>query len=284
MGSLVSAQQDPFYRLFARAVQQPDERIDLGRAALLIAQQESPRLDPDRYLRRMDDIARRVRDKTGAEPNPYRQIAALNYVLFTQEGYRGNTDDYYDPRNSFLNEVMDRKAGIPITLCVLYMEVALRSGLALHGVGFPAHFLVKYVGAEEQIILDPFDRGEARSDRDLQRLLDEVYGGKVKLNPRLLGPASKTQILVRMLNNLKAIYLRREQFLKALGVVELLLILEPGNPTEIRDRGLLSLKLECFGQAAADLEAYARMVPEAEDGDQIRGHLVALKKLLRQIH
>lgn len=284
MGSLVSAQQDPFYRLFARAVQQPDERIDLGRAALLIAQQESPRLDPDRYLRRMDDIARRVRDKTGAELNPYRQIAALNYVLFTQEGYRGNTDDYYDPRNSFLNEVMDRKAGIPITLCVLYMEVALRSGLALHGVGFPAHFLVKYVGAEEQIILDPFDRGEARSDRDLQRLLDEVYGGKVKLNPQLLGPASKTQILVRMLNNLKAIYLRREQFLKALGVVELLLILQPGNPTEIRDRGLLSLKLECFGQAAADLEAYARMVPEAEDGDQIRGHLVALKKLLRQIH
>jgi regulator of sirC expression with transglutaminase-like and TPR domain len=231
----------------------------------------------------MDELARSVREKIGAEFNPYRQIAALNYVLFNKEGYRGNTDDYYDPRNSFLNEVMERKAGIPITLCVLYMEVGLRAGITLHGVSFPAHFLVKYVGPKEQIVLDPFDGGEARSDRDLQRLLDQVYRGKVKLDPELLGSASKTQILIRMLNNLKAVYLRREEFLKALGVVELLLILDPESPTEIRDRGLLSLKLECFAQAATDLETYTQMVPEAEDGDQIRGHLVSLKKLVRQI-
>jgi regulator of sirC expression with transglutaminase-like and TPR domain len=279
----VSAQQSPFYRLFARTVQQPDERIDLGRAALLIAQPEYPQVDPDRYLNRMDELARRVREKIGAEFNPYRQIAALNYILFNKEGYRGNKDAYYDPRNSFLNEVMERKVGIPITLCVLYMEVALRSGLTLHGVGFPAHFLVKYVGPKEQIVLDPFDGGEARSDRDLQRLLDEVYRGKVKLNPELLASASKTQILIRMLNNLKAVYLRRDEFLKALNVVQLLLILDPENPTEIRNRGLLSLKLECFGQAATDLETYVRLMPEAEDGDQVRDHLVSLKKLVKQI-
>ncbi len=272
------------HRTFARAVQCPDDEIDLGRAALAIAQGEYPNLEIDPYLARIDLLATRVRDHASIESDPYRVLAATNYVLFTQEGFHGNREDYYDPKNSFLNDVMERRKGIPITLSVLYIEVARRAGLALHGVAFPGHFLVKYAAAEEEIIVDPFHGGEVRSMEELEDMLDELYKGKIAFQPDFLAPVSKSQILKRMLNNLRATYLRQGDFLRALSVAERLVILEPNSAGEIRDRGLLYLKLECFAQALEDLETYLRLALHAEDADEIREQVVFLKKLVTRIH
>lgn len=275
---------DRAYKSFRQAVQCLDDEIDLGRAALAIAHAEHPELDIESYVARMDRLAAAVQDRSGGEADSYRLIAAMNYTLFSVEGFRGNQDDYYDPKNSFLNEVMERKQGIPITLSVLYMEVARRVGLDLCGVGFPGHFLVKHVGKEEEIVIDPFHQGEVRSIEELEDMLDEIYRGRIAFQREFLFPVSKKQILRRILNNLKAIYLRQGDFPKSLSVVERLLILEPNSAQEMRDRGLLYLKLECFPQALEDLEAYLRLAPYADDAAEIREQAVSLKKRQTQIH
>src|SRR5712692_11746755 len=214
------------HRIFRVAVELPDDEIDLGRAALAIAQAEYPSLQIETYLGRLEQLASIVRDRSAGENSPYRMIASLNYVLFSQEGYRGNRDDYYDPKNSFLNDVIERRIGIPIALSVLYMEVARRADLRLHGVGFPGHFLVKYAGDEGEIVVDPFDKGEVRTTEELQEMLDRLYGGKFRLQPEFLSRVSNRQIVQRMLANLKAIYVREENFHKAVSVVERLVILD----------------------------------------------------------
>ena len=261
---------------FARAVQRPESEVDLGAAALAIALMEYPTLDVQGYLDRMDGLAAEVRQRAIGDQGVYRLLACLNYVLFREQGFRGNRGDYYDPRNSFMNEVMDRRLGIPISLSVLYMEVARRAGLALWGVGFPGHFLLKYQGSEE-IFLDPFIQGEIRSREELQGLLDAFYRGKVAFQPDFLVPVTKHEILGRMLNNLKALYLQRGDLMKALSVVERLIVLEPNFPEEVRDRGLLYAQLECLFQAVADLESYLKLSPQAEDAREIRERIAQLK-------
>lgn len=272
------------YKNFSRAVRCPDDEIDLLRAALAIAAGDYPGLDVDFYLARVDQIASAVRARCGDEFSPYRSIASINYVLFREQGFRGNRDDYYDPKNSFLNEVLERKTGIPITLSVLYMEVARRVGLKLHGVGFPGHFLVKYIGDGEEIVIDPFQEGMVKSDEELQALLNELYRGEFALDPQFLQPVTKRQILGRMLNNLKAIYLQREDWHRSLSVADHLVVLDPDSTEDRRDRGLLYLKLECFSSAVEDLEAYLRMTPDAEDAVAIREQVVFLKRRASQIH
>jgi len=279
---------DDRYRIFREVVELPDDKIDLGRAALAIAQEEYPSLRVETYLTRMDQLAAVVRDRSAGENSPYRLIACLNHVLFTKEAYRGNGDDYYDPRNSFLNDVIERRKGIPITLSVLYMEVARRVELKLHGIGFPGHFLVKYVGDEgeivPEIVIDPFDNGEVRTAEELQEMLNGLYGGKVAFHPDFLAPVSNRDILQRMLNNLKAIYLRQEDFSKALSTAERLVIIDPTSAQEIRDRGLLYLKLERYPQAIDDLETYLRLAPDAADAEEILHQLENLKKRAVQVH
>jgi regulator of sirC expression with transglutaminase-like and TPR domain len=271
------------HSVFRRAVAAQGE-IDLGRAALAVAQDEYPALRPEVYLAKLDEYAARARTFAGGELNPYRLVASINYVLFKQEGFRGNRGDYYDPRNSFLNDVIERKKGIPITLSVLYIEVAARAGLKLDGVGFPGHFLVKCVDGEDEIVIDPFDKGEVRTLEDLQTLLDGLYNGKVALRPEFLAPVTHRQIIHRLLNNLKGIYLSEENLLKALSAAERLVILEPSSAPEIRDRGMLYLKLECFQQAIGDLETYLRLAPDASDIDDVREQVVELKKGAARLH
>lgn len=271
-------------RVFSEIVQQREDRIDLGYAALVMAQPEYPGLDIEAYVRRIDWLAEQVHKKVRTVMDPYRLIAGINDVLFAEEGIRGNRDNYYDPRNSFLNEVLERKLGIPITISVLYIEVARRLGLTLHGVGLPGHFLVKYVGEEEETVIDPFHSGQVRSIEELQALLNEIYGGKVAFRSEFLSPVTKRQVLQRMLHNLKAIYLRQGDLLKSLSAVERLAILDPSSAQEIRDRGLLYLRLECVPQAVEDLEAYLRLAPEAEDADAIREQVVTLRSRVPQIH
>lgn len=274
---------DP-YKEFRQAVDRMEADIDLGKAALTIATSDYPDLDINAYLSRIDGLATAVAARLGAEADVYRSIAALNFVLFEQQAFRGNREHYFDPRNSFLNEVLDRKTGIPISLSILYIEVAHRIGLSLQGVGFPGHFLVKYPGNNEEIVVDPFNRGEILSQQNLETMLYRLYGGKVVFEPHLLETISKKQILRRMLNNLKIIYLRQNDLIKGLSIVERLMVLDPGAGEDLRDRGLIYLQLECFKQALEDLESYLRLAPHAEDAPAIRQQVTVLTRQVAQIH
>jgi regulator of sirC expression with transglutaminase-like and TPR domain len=273
------------YEEFRRAVERPEEALDLGRAALAIAASEYPRLDTTAYLARIDELEIAVtKHLTGDESGPHRSIAALNYVLFQKCAFRGNRDDYFDAKNSFLNEVIDRRIGIPITLSVLYMEVARRIGLPLLGVGFPGHFLVKYLGDREEIVIDPFNGGDIRTPDSLQQLLAGLYGKPVALSPQLLDPVTKRQILRRMLNNLKFIYLRQRDLVKALAALDRMTIAEPNLAEDLRERGQVYLALEYFPQAKTDFESYLRLAPDAPDAEKIRDQLVDLARRGMSIH
>jgi regulator of sirC expression with transglutaminase-like and TPR domain len=274
---------DP-YREFRQAVDRPEDKIDLGRAALTIALSDYPRLDIAGYLARLDRLAMDVQARRGEEKEVYRSIAVLNDVLFKQHGFCGNGEDYYDPKNSFLNEVLDRKTGIPITLSVLYIEVAQRIGLDLEGVNFPGHFLVKHESADGEIVIDPFHGGAIKMAADLAATLKDLYGANVALKPQFLERAGKKQIIKRMLGNLKAIYLRREDLGRALSVCDRLIIADPAAADEVRDRGAVYLQLEIFARAREDFETYLRLAPDAGDAALIREHLVALAKRVTLIH
>lgn len=269
----------PCREAFARAVDLPDPQINLAEAALLIAQEEYPHLDIAAYLAQLDRMAEAARARLAGVAEPRRIIAGLNAYLFQAEGLRGNTEAYHDPRNSFLNEVLERRTGIPITLSVVYLEISRRLGLPLVGVGMPGHFLVKYPG-EEEIVLDPFNGGALVAPEDCQRILDRLYEGAVRFHPRFLAAVTSRQILARMLQNLKGIYVRAEQYAKGLAAVERLLLLYPDAPAEVRDRGLLACQLKRYAQASADLARYLRLSPEAEDRDVIRDHLCSLRQRL----
>jgi regulator of sirC expression with transglutaminase-like and TPR domain len=269
---------------FSRVVNASDERVDLGRAALEIARDDYPDLDVSGYLRRIDQLAAHVGERLGNEKTVYHSIAALNSVIFQERGFRGNRDNYYDPKNSFLNEVIERRMGIPISLSVLYMEVAQRIGLPLQGVSFPGHFLVKYCDDREKIVIDPFNAGEIKSKESLGKLLENLYGGNVTLVDDFLEAVTKKQIIRRMLNNLKMIYLREKSLLKGLAVLQRLVILDPASAEDIRDRGAVYLKLECFQYALADFESYLRLVPNAKDADAVKEEIVGLSKQVQRIH
>lgn len=274
---------DP-YREFRQAAGQIEEKIDLGRAALALALFDCPSLDLAAYLARIDALAVAVVRQCGAGAAPQQCLEALNTVLFRQEGFFGNREDYYDPKNSFLHEVLNRKTGIPITLSVLYMEVAQRVGLPVRGVCFPGHFLVKYAGDDFEIILDPFCGGENRSPEDLSAMLASLYGSTVKLRRDFLQPAGNKEILRRMLGNLQAIYAKANDLVRLLSVLDLSLILDPGNSARIRERGGVYLRLECFSQARHDFETYLRLAPQADDAAAIREQLVRLANRVTLVH
>lgn len=269
---------------FARLVSRPDGTIDLAEASLLIAKEEYPELDVPRYLARLEEMADRVRLRVGPVKDPHRLIAGLNDYLFQELGFCGNTENYYDPRNSFLNDVLDRRTGIPITLSTVYLEVGRRIGLRLHGVGMPGHFLVKYAAADEEIVIDPFGGGAIVSAAECQRILDRIYHGKMAFEPRFLAVLGTRQILSRMLNNLKAIFFHTQEYAKALGVVERLLILEPRAPTETRDRGLLLSQLKRYAEAMAELEQYLTLARGSDDAKVIRDHLRSIRERVASLN
>ncbi len=254
-------------------VGRPEEKITLAEGALLLAAEEYPDLDIAGYLDRIRAITDLVKERVGLELDPLTWIHGINAYLFDEEGFHGNTEDYYDPKNSFLNEVLDRKTGIPITLSVLYIEVARHLDLPLVGVGLPGHFIVKYQAADREILIDPFHRGAILTEEDCQKTLDRIYQGQLPFHRGLLAPTPKREILARMLNNLKGIYLRGRDFPRALGVVERLLLIHPDSPTEIRDRGLFYGELKRLPEAIADLRHYLERVPTAEDREAITDHL-----------
>jgi regulator of sirC expression with transglutaminase-like and TPR domain len=226
-------------QLFVDAVSAAENRLDLGRTTLLIAGEEYPGLDILRYVAKLEAMAAAVRPGVSTTDDPLRKIQHLNRYLFEERGFRGNTQEYYDPRNSFLNDVLDRRLGIPITLSVVYMEVGRRVGVPLQGIGMPGHFIMKYADVEGDIYIDAFSKGRILSRSACEELLQDVFGEPVPFEETFLAPVSKKQILSRILMNLKAIYLHTKDYLKALSVVERQLIIQPNTEQEVKDRTAL---------------------------------------------
>jgi regulator of sirC expression with transglutaminase-like and TPR domain len=275
----VSAELIDTFSVFV-APDMEDDEIDLIRAALVIARTQYPNLDIEAYASRVEQLARRVAALV-PQPDPQPALAALNLVLFEEANLRGNREDYYDPRNSFLNDVLDRGLGIPITLSIVYMEVAKRVGLSLCGVGMPGHFLLKHFAADRrEILIDCFNRGDILSRQDCQRRLDEIYSGEMALRPEFLHSMSRRQILTRMLNNLKTVYLSTRNFRKALAIADLVLVIYPLSSEDLKQRALLRYSMGLHALAVEDLDEYLKMSPNASDAEEIREMALSVRRML----
>lgn len=260
---------------FAELIAQ--DPIPLDEAALAIAEEEYPRLDVEGYLVRLDDLAERVRSRARSPGRAAATLDALRGVLAHEEGLRGNEAEYQDPRNSFLNDVLDRRLGIPISLCVVWIEVARRAGLRLEGVGMPGHFLAKYVGPTgTTVFVDAFNGGEMLSGEECVARYRARTGGR-DLDPRYLAAVSPRLILGRMLHNLRRIYLERRDDVRAYWVVDRILLLAPGQLEALRDRGLVAARLGAAAAAERDLETYLAQAASAPDADEVRRVLAALR-------
>lgn len=243
---------------------------DLLPAALAIARVEYPALEARPYIDRIDEMGVRAAARLGElSVHSSEAVTAFNEFLYEEEGFTGNRAQYEDPRNSFLNEVIDRRTGIPLTLAVIYLEVARRAGLSISGVNFPGHFLLRSVPGAigHELIIDPFHGGALLSEVDCRQLLRNHLGDEAAFDSSLLAPATRHDIIVRMLVNLKRLYVRMRSFPQARFVSTLLLSADPSATSELRDRGLLAYHLEDFSSALKDLEEYLRLSPSEEYGD-----------------
>jgi regulator of sirC expression with transglutaminase-like and TPR domain len=276
----------------AELMAREESAIDLARACLLIAQDAYPGLDVDGYLGEIERLAARLRGRLPKTDDTEARIVALNEFLFADLGYTGNADHYYDPRNSYLNEVLDRRTGIPLTLSVLYMEIGRRIGLSLEGVSFPGHFLVRLQLRGSLLVLDPFSGGEPQSEADLRarlrRVIPEGATGPVPLEElpleQFLEPAGKRQILARLLRNLKGIYREADKPERLLEVLNRMRVVAPEAHGELRDRGLLYQRLECYRAALKDLADYAALEPDAPDTDEMRARVLELSAICARLN
>lgn len=269
----------PARQAFLQEIRQPESEINLAKAALFIAQEEYPGIDLAQYISRLDLIAATVVNTLPGEFYPLKTINCINQCLYTELGYRGNEEDYYDPRNSFLNEVIDRRRGIPITLAVVYLEIARRLDFPMVGIGMPGHFLIRPDFEDAGIFVDVFNQGEILFEQDCLELLRKMYQQPLpSLPPEFLAPVTPKQLLARMLTNLKVIYIQRNDLQKALGTIERILMLFPDAVTEIRDRGIVNAQLGDFLAAILDLEIYLERVPFSNDTSKIRQLIAEMRQ------
>lgn len=266
----------PRQQFFAE-ISQEEGDIDLAGAALMVAKEEYPQLPAGRYLGQLDLLAEEVRDRLDDETAELVVLHELLGVLYNRRGFRGNREAYYDPRNSFLNDVLDRRLGIPLTLGIVVLEVGWRLGLPLEGVNFPGHFLVRFRGDAIDLLIDPYDSGTVRFEDEAQTLLDRVYGGMVRVQDSFLKRSTKREMLVRLLVNLKSLYLNVNDHERALGAVERIQLIRPISPMEIRDKGVILARLGRKNEALEQLEAYLTVAPQAPDVDRIVGLVEELK-------
>jgi len=281
MPAMLTTTRGAFKRLAGR----PDDAIDLAEGAFLIARDEYPALDISACRAQIDAMGDEVRPRVAeAGSNPFAIIDALGMYLFRELGFRGNTEDYFDPRNSYLNDVLERRRGIPITLSIVYMAVAARAGVRVEGVGFPGHFLVRYADGERRVLIDPYHAGAVLLPDDCRRRLKTTFGRAMPLEDRYFATASSRQILVRVLGNLKHIYWKRRDHARTLRVIDRVLALKPGDPQSIRDRGVVHLRLAHLGSAAEDLETYVRLSPGADDADKVRRQIRSIRRLTAMLN
>lgn len=262
---------------FAAIVSRHDDAIDLAEAALFIAAEEYPRLDVKTYLEKLDHFGDLAREQANGSDDAVDLISALNSTLFDRLGFRGNSDSYYDPRNSFLNDVMDRRLGIPITLTVVYIDVARRIGLNVKGVGLPFHFIAKHEAESGDVFIDPFNKGRVLGSAGCAELVKEMGGGKIELQKEHLEAVTNKQILIRMLSNLLGIYATSDHR-RALSTVERILLINPESAPHIRDRGLLLASLGDSANAIPELNRYLGLAGDAADADSIREQIKSIRQ------
>ncbi len=244
---------------FADLAARRSDQIPLAEAALLIAAEEYPDLEVERYLRQIDALAEAVRGELAATGEPRAAGTALTTFLYERERFRGNEDDYYDPRNSFLNEVLDRRLGLPITLSILYIEVAGRLGLNIRGIGLPGHFLVKLVDAGTY--LDPYTGKVDLSESDCKERVRAIHGDSASLDTSAFEPQSNRQILTRMLTNLRMVYRTTGDLPRARAALDRLVLLNPGASALYRDRGEVLAALGKYNLALKDVDQVRQLSP-----------------------
>jgi len=277
----------PIAQTWQDIISVPREQLNLAEAALVIAREAYPQLDIAVQLARIDALAATLKQRLRPDITPTEKLAQFNHYLFNELGYAGNSEDYYDPRNSYLNDVIERKLGIPITLSVLYIEVGRRLGLPLSGVSFPGHFLVKCALRDGAVIIDPYAKGASLGIKDLQKRL-RVLVGSTDVAPeavmRLLAVAQPADIIARMLRNLKAIHNERGDKSRALTAVSQVIDLCPDAAGDYRDRARLLEELECFRASLADFETYLRLDPQASDAQIVRAKIAVLRERVARLN
>ncbi len=262
---------------FAEIVSREDAAINLAEAALLIAAEEYPRLDVELYLDRLDYFADLARERAAVARDGIDIITALNATLFDQLGFRGNRESYYDPRNSYLNEVIDRRTGIPITLTVVYIEVAKRIGFPIKGVGLPFHFIAKHEAEGGDVFIDPFNAGGLLGSAGCDELITQMSGGRLELRPEHLEAVTNKQILTRMLSNLLGVH-SASDLRRALAAIDRILLINPDSAPHIRDCGLLLAAIGDRTTAITQLERYLELALDAPDADTIREQIKSIRQ------
>jgi regulator of sirC expression with transglutaminase-like and TPR domain len=270
-------------RRLARLLAQPEASIELAHAALLVAAEERAGLDVEHYRARLYEWGLAARERLAREEdaNP---VVALNKFIFEELGFTGNQTDYYDPRNSLLSEVLERRTGIPITLSIVYMEIGRRAGLHVEGVGLPGHFIVSAREARgEPLLVDPFN-GRIIDAEDCQERLDTIYGGQAPLTDAHLRPVSTRDILARLLRNLKGVYAQAGLYRRALSIIERILLVAPDAVEERRDRGALLAQLGRYSEAINDVRAYLKRAPNAPDAERVTEQLKQMQAQLARLN
>lgn len=287
--------QQRTYRAFAALLAGDDETIDLAQAALLIASTQYPDLDMAYYTAQLDSLAQRVRTAL-ALPNPHLQptlpaeietpqvIEAMNKILFEEEHFHGNRDDYHNPNNSFLNKVLEEHTGIPVTLSLIYAEVGKRVGIQIDGIGMPYHFLVRCQSPQGFIYIDPYEGGLQMSERSYRERMRQIAQHRIKFHSQWLEPSTRRYWLMRILNNLKRIYINQDDYDRALTICDLLIMLYPQTVEEQRDRGLIYLQLKRYSYAIKDLKAYTELIPEASDRYEILNYVKMARQMLAMLN
>ena len=263
------------------------DEVSIAEGALLIAAEEYRGLDVEGYLARLDEMGGTLRRRLRSDISTRDALIALNRYVFDELGFRANADDYYDPRNSFLNDVIERRLGIPITLSVVYIEIGRRIGLPLHGVSFPAHFLVKCTLRDGAIVLDPYARGASLSMEELQKRLQSfvsVTEISSELLASTLAATPPQEIFVRILRNLRAIFTTKGERLKALWTYDRMLALKPEEADEYRERAELYVELECARAALADFRHYLKLNPAADDQASVKLRIAELEPLAARLN
>lgn len=265
---------------FTEMVRRPEPRIELARAALLVAAESDPALDVEAAVALLHEWGTTLASRVDPQWNSLQRLARLRNYVFDELGFRGDVEHYHNPANSLLHSVMVRRTGIPLTLAIVFMELGWRIGLALEGVSFPGHFLVRLAGEPGDLLLDPFSHGTSVHEDDCRRMLADSTGGRVAFDPAMTRSVSRRDVIARLLYNLKVALLRAGDAERALSAIERLLIVVPGSPPELRDRGLLLYRLDRYAAALESLRAYCEARPDAFDREHVERQMTAIRMML----
>lgn len=269
---------------FSHLASLPDDQLDLIHGMLLISRFEYPRLNESYYDSMINTMSTRLKQRISGKSDPQIHIEELNRVFVEEEKFCGNTEDYYNPENSYLSRVLDRRTGIPITLSVVYMEIGRRAGLDIHGVGLPGHFITVLIHPPHRFYLDPFNKGAILTEWECRQKIILSHGHRNAYDPGILVPVNSKSILERTLRNLKSIYFNMNQGIKAFQMIQWILELNRDASTELKDRAMIYENIGDPRRAIKDLERYIRLNPSAEDVDAIRQKIQTLSSQASRIH